>query len=154
MIMAYYRTYKMPITISRCTNNYGLFQHFEKFIPTIILSASQGKPIPVYGHGENVRNWIHAEDHSRAIDLILRDGRLGEIYNVGSEEYISNIDLVRMILKKMQMDDKLISFVDDRPGHDRKYALNYEKISKELNWVPEHRLVDDLDELIAYYSSF
>lgn len=153
LLIAYHRTHKMPITVSRCSNNYGLFQHSEKFIPTIIMNASRGASIPIYGLGENIRNWIHAEDHSRAIDLILRHGRSGEIYNVGSEEYVSNIDLSEMILSRMKIDGKLNSFVADRPGHDRKYALNYEKLSKELHWAPKHRLADDLDELIAYYSS-
>ena len=153
MVLAYYRTYNIPVSISRCTNNYGLYQHFEKFIPTIIINANNKSSIPVYGDGKNIRNWIHVEDHCKAIDVILHQGKIGEIYNIGSEEYISNIDLVKYILIKMGLNDNYIKYVTDRPGHDRKYSIDYTKIQSELEWSPVKNIKNEINTLISYYAN-
>ena len=132
LVLSYVRTYGLDATISRCTNNYGPWQHEEKLIPMTVSKALKGESIPVYGDGSNVREWIHADDHSTAIDAVIRKGRKGEIYNIGSGIEISNIALIRMILSVLGKDDSLIRFVPDRPGHDRRYALDAGKLRREL----------------------
>ena len=132
LVLSYVRTYGLDATISRCTNNYGPWQHEEKLIPMTVSKALKGESIPVYGDGSNVREWIHADDHSTAIEAVIRKGRKGEIYNIGSGIEISNIALIRMILSMLGKDGSLIRFVPDRPGHDRRYALDAGKLRREL----------------------
>jgi dTDP-glucose 4,6-dehydratase len=153
LALAYHRTYGLPVVISRCTNNYGPRQNPEKFLPTVILSAFADKPIPVYGDGRYMRDWIHVQDHCRAIDLILHRGRKGEVYNVAPGNEWLNMDVIREILKLMGKPEKLISFVTDRPGHDKRYAIDAAKIKKELKWQPEVAWEDGLRELIAWYTA-
>ena len=124
LVLAYHRSFKTPVTVSRCSNNYGPYQHFEKLIPHMISLALCGKPLTVYGDGKNVRDWIYVDDHCRAIDMIIRGGKSGEVYNVGGGNEISNIGLVRMILSLLKKPEALIEYVADRPGHDRRYAIN------------------------------
>ena len=148
---AYYRTYGTPVIITRCTNNYGPYQHPEKFIPTMILSAIQNRPLPIYGDGQNVRDWIHVEDHCRAIALLVEHGRIGEVYNVGAACERRNIDVARAILKAVGRPESLIRFVPDRPGHDRRYAVNAEKLRKEVEWSPRYSLEDAIPVLVRWY---
>ena len=148
---AYYRTYGTPVIITRCTNNYGPYQHPEKFIPTMILSAIQNRPLPIYGDGQNVRDWIHVEDHCRAIALLVEHGRIGEVYNIGAACERRNIDVARAILKAVGRPEGLIQFVPDRPGHDRRYAVNAGKLSKEVQWSPRYSLEDAIPVLVRWY---
>ncbi len=135
--LSYYKTYRLPVTITRCSNNYGSYQYPEKLIPLTILSALENKPVPVYGNGRNVRDWIYVEDHCKAVDLVIRNGEAGEIYNIGGSSEKSNIEVVSKILEIMDKPKSLITYVPDRPGHDRRYAVDYSKIEKELLWQPE-----------------
>lgn len=151
LCLAYVRTYKMSVTISRCGNNYGPYHFPEKLIPLMILSAMRDKPLPVYGKGENVRDWLYVADHCRAIDLILRQGAPGEIYNVGGQGERANIDVVREILKRLGKPEALIQYVADRPGHDLRYAIDSSKISRELGWRPETAFEDGLGRTIRWY---
>ena len=137
LTLSYYKTYGLPITISRSSNNYGKHQHEEKLIPKTIKMAVAGMQIPIYGDGKNVRDWLHVDDHCRAIDLILYAGKIGEIYNIGAGNEISNLDLVKQILSILQKDESLISFVEDRKGHDRRYSINAQKLKTELGWQPQ-----------------
>ncbi|NLG80848.1 MAG: dTDP-glucose 4,6-dehydratase [Firmicutes bacterium] len=148
---AYYRTYGTPIIIARCTNNYGPYQHPEKFIPAMILCALQDRPLPIYGDGQNVRDWIHVEDHCRAIALLVEHGRIGEVYNIGAACERRNIDVARAILKSVGRPESLIRFVPDRPGHDRRYAVNAEKLRKETEWTPRYSLEDAIPVLVRWY---
>ena len=138
LVLAYHRTYSLPITISRCSNNYGPYQFPEKMIPLMIQKASRDEKLPVYGDGKNVRDWLHVFDHCQAIDLIVRNGKDGEIYNVGGHNERSNIEVVKTILKSLNKSEDLISYVKDRLGHDRRYAIDPSKIERELNWKPEY----------------
>jgi len=151
LCLAYFRTYTMPITISRCSNNYGPYQFPEKLIPLMIANAAQDKPLPVYGKGENVRDWLYVADHCRAIDLILRGGTVGEIYNIGGHNERRNIDVVKAILEFLGKPESLIDYVTDRPGHDLRYAIDPTKISKELGWLPETRFEEGLSQTIGWY---
>ena len=132
LVLAYCRTYKFPATISRCSNNYGPFHFPEKLIPLMIINALADKPLPVYGDGLNVRDWLYVEDHCKAIDLIIHNGKIGEVYNVGGHNEMANIDIVKLILKKLDKPESLITFVEDRKGHDRRYAIDPTKIHEEL----------------------
>ena len=152
LVRAYYRTYGLPVVISRCTNNYGPRQHAEKFIPTVILSALRGKPVPIYGDGLYVRDWIHVLDHCRAIDLILHRGKVGEVYNIGGDNEWSNIELAREILQITGKPENLLQSVPDRPGHDRRYALDSEKLRRELGWKPGVPFDQGLSETVRWYS--
>ncbi|OIQ10521.1 dTDP-glucose 4,6-dehydratase [Neomoorella thermoacetica] len=154
MCRAYYVTYGLPVVITRCSNNYGPYQHPEKFIPTIILNALSDKPIPVYGDGQNVRDWIHVEDHCRALDLVLEKGRPGEVYNIGAGNEKNNVTLVRTILQLIGKDESLITFVKDRPGHDYRYAIDASKIQHELGWQPSRVFEKSLQELISWYKGY
>ena len=136
LVQSYFKTYGLPINITRCSNNYGQYQHPEKLIPKIITNALQDKEIPVYGDGLNIRDWIHVEDHCRAIDLVLHYGKIGEIYNIGSNNEITNIEIVKLILDYINKPRNLIKYVDDRKGHDRRYAIDSNKIRNELAWKP------------------
>ncbi len=151
MVRSYFQTYGMPVLITRCCNNYGPYQNTEKFIPKCISNALQDKPIPVYGDGSNVREWIHVLDHSIGIIRVLFYGKPGEIYNIGTGEEYSNMELVRKILKILDKPESLIRMVNDRPGHDRRYALNSYKIRNNLNWDSKYRFEDGLRETVKWY---
>lgn len=150
-VLAYARTYKLPITISRCSNNYGPYQFPEKLIPVVISKALKNEPIPVYGNGLNVRDWIHVYDHCVGVDLIVRKGKEGEIYNLGGSAEKANIDLVKIILKKMNKPESLITFVQDRPGHDLRYAIDSSKVEKELGWKRVYEFETGIDQTIDWY---
>lgn len=143
----------MPVVITRCSNNYGPYQFPEKFIPVCITSALEGKPIPLYGDGLNIRDWIHVEDHCRALGLVLQKGRPGEVYNIGTNNEHTNLEIVKTILKLMGKPESLITFVKDRPGHDRRYAIDAQKIRQELGWAPAREFMSSLKELIHWYTA-
>lgn len=151
LVVAYHRTYGLPVTISRCSNNYGPYQFPEKLIPLMINNALNDKPLPVYGDGKNVRDWLYVEDHCRAIDLILEHGRTGEVYNIGGHNEMANIDIVKLICKELGKPESLIHYVTDRKGHDRRYAINPKKIHKELGWLPETKFADGIVKTIHWY---
>ena len=151
LVMAYYRTYGLPVTISRCSNNYGPYHFPEKLIPLMIANALADKPLPVYGEGLNVRDWIYVEDHCKAIDLIIHKGKIGEVYNVGGHNEMKNIDIVKLICKKLDKPESLITFVTDRKGHDMRYAIDPTKIHNELGWLPETKFADGIDKTIDWY---
>ena len=150
LVLAYHRTYGLPVTISRCSNNYGPYQFPEKLIPLMIQRAQRGEKLPVYGDGANVRDWLHVSDHCRAIDLILRKGRIGEVYNVGGHNERSNLQVVQVILKALGKDESLIEHVKDRLGHDRRYAIDPTKIETELGWKPQYVFETGIAETIAW----
>lgn len=151
LVMAYHRTFGTPVTISRCSNNYGPYQFPEKLIPLMICKARDGLPLPVYGDGKNVRDWIHVSDHCRAVDRIIRCGRDGEIYNVGGGNETSNLELVKLLLRLMGKDKSLITFVTDRKGHDRRYAVCTDKIKRELGWQPKIDFIQGIAETVLWY---
>jgi dTDP-glucose 4,6-dehydratase len=151
LVSAYFRTYGLPITISRCSNNYGPYHFPEKLIPLMITKALADRPLPVYGDGKNIRDWLYVEDHCAAIARIVFDGRAGEIYNVGGHNEMSNIDIVRIILKELGKPESLISFVTDRKGHDLRYAIDPTKIKNTLGWEPKTRFADGIKKTIAWY---
>lgn len=145
---SFYETFKYPILITRCSNNYGPNQHEEKLIPLMIKNAKAGKKLPVYGDGRNIRDWIHVSDHCSAIDTVLHNGKIGEIYNIGGKNEIRNIDIVKTILKLLDKSENQIEFVEDRLGHDWRYAINNTKIQNQLNWSPTVNFKEGLKELI------
>ena len=149
--MAYYSTYCLPVTISRCSNNYGPYHFPEKLIPLMLINALEGKTLPVYGEGLNVRDWLYVEDHCKAIDLILHSGRVGEVYNVGGHNEKANIEVVKSILRILGKDESLIRYVKDRPGHDMRYAIDPTKIQQELGWEPETSFNDGLRKTVNWY---
>ena len=151
LVQAYCRTYGLQATISRCSNNYGPFQFPEKFIPRMILNALEDKPLPVYGKGINVRDWLYVTDHCRAVDLIIHRGKDGEVYNVGGHNEMKNIDLVRFICRELGKPESLITFVEDRKGHDLRYAIDPSKIYAELGWKPETRFEVGIRKTIRWY---
>ena len=151
LVQAYVRTFKIPATITRCSNNYGRFHYPEKLIPLMILNALHDKKLPVYGVGANVRDWLYVEDHCSAIDLVVTKGRIGEIYNVGGHNERHNIDVVKAILKQLNKPESLIEFVTDRKGHDRRYAIDATKIETELGWKPQTKFEDGLKKTIDWY---
>jgi dTDP-glucose 4,6-dehydratase len=151
LVQAYYRTYGLPVTISRCSNNYGPYHFPEKLIPLMITRALQDKPLPVYGKGANVRDWLYVEDHCSAIDLIIRSGRVGEIYNIGGHNEQTNLSVVQTIVQALGKSEDLIQFVADRPGHDRRYAIDPTKIRKELGWEPTTRFAEGIQKTIQWY---
>ncbi|NMK37805.1 dTDP-glucose 4,6-dehydratase [Megasphaera elsdenii] len=151
LVLAYHRTYGLPVTISRCSNNYGPYHFPEKLIPLMIINALHDKPLPVYGDGLNVRDWLYVEDHCRAIDLILQKGRVGEVYNVGGHNEMKNIDIVKLICKALGKPESLIHHVTDRKGHDRRYAIDPTKIHEELGWLPETKFADGIKKTIQWY---
>ena len=151
LVLAYYRTYKLPISISRCSNNYGPYHFPEKLIPLMITRALADKPLPVYGKGENIRDWLYVEDHCSAIDLIIHKGREGEIYNIGGHNERTNLQVVKTILKELDKPETLISFVTDRPGHDLRYAIDPTKIYNELGWLPETKFEDGIKRTVKWY---
>ncbi len=151
LVLAYYRTYGLPVTISRCSNNYGPYHFPEKLIPLMIANALNDKPLPVYGEGINVRDWLYVEDHCKAIDLIIHNGKVGEIYNVGGHNEMRNIDIVKLICRKLGKSESLITFVKDRKGHDMRYAIDPTKIHQELGWLPETKFEDGIQKTIRWY---
>lgn len=151
LVLAYHRTYKLPVTISRCSNNYGAYQFPEKLIPLMIKKALNNEKLPVYGDGLNVRDWLYVDDHCKAIDLIIHNGKIGEVYNVGGHNEMANIDIVKIILRQLGKDESLIEYVEDRKGHDRRYAIDPTKIHTELGWLPETKFVDGIVKTIDWY---
>ena len=150
LVLSYYKTYGLPVTISRCSNNYGTHQYPEKLIPLMIQKALQEEPLPVYGDGLNVRDWIHVMDHCRAIDCILKKGTVGEVYNIGGGEGVANIALVQRILDILEKPYELITYVEDRLGHDRRYAIDSSKMER-LGWKPEYTVDKALEEVVEWY---
>lgn len=152
LTLSYYKTYGLPVTISRSSNNYGKYQHEEKLIPKTIKRAIAGMQIPIYGDGKNVRDWLHVDDHCRAIELILNKGKIGEIYNVGAGNEINNLELAKQILSILQKDENPISFVKDRAGHDRRYSVNTNKL-RNLNWQPQSPFEKGLFDTVLWYKN-
>jgi dTDP-glucose 4,6-dehydratase len=157
-VRAYFHTYELPVTITNCSNNYGPYQFPEKLIPLIILNALQGKPLPIYGDGKQIRDWLYVEDHCEAIRLVIEKGKPGETYNVGGGNQPYNIDLVEEICAVMDelqpatsSYSSLITHVPDRPGHDRRYAMDITKIRKDLGWLPKHEIESGLRETVNWY---
>lgn len=151
LVNSYYRTYGLPITISRCSNNYGPYHFPEKLIPLMILNALEDKNLPVYGNGTNVRDWLHVYDHCTAIDLIIHKGNIGEIYNIGGHNERSNIEVVKIILNLLGKSEDLISYVNDRPGHDLRYAIDPSKIENELGWKAKYDFDLGIRETVKWY---
>ncbi len=151
LVLAYHRTYALPVTISRCSNNYGPYHFPEKLIPLMIANCLNDKPLPVYGEGLNVRDWLYVEDHCKAIDLIIHNGRVGEVYNIGGHNEMKNIDIVKLICKYLDKPESLIIYVTDRKGHDMRYAIDPTKIHTELGWLPETKFSDGIKKTIDWY---
>ena len=151
LVMAYYRTFGFPATISRCSNNYGAYQFPEKLIPVVISKALNDENVPVYGKGENVRDWIHVHDHNVGVDMILRNGKIGEVYNLGGHSERTNLEVVKIILKQLGKPESLITFVTDRPGHDLRYAIDSTKVEKELGWDRTYTFEEGIKETIDWY---
>lgn len=150
LVLAYHRTFKLPVTISRCSNNYGPYHFPEKLIPLMIQKALKNEPLPVYGNGSNVRDWLYVGDHCNAIDLIVRNGKDGEVYNIGGHNERSNLEVVKTILKALNKAETLITYVKDRPGHDLRYAMDPTKIETELGWKPEYNFDSGIQETIKW----
>ncbi len=151
LALAYQHTFGFPVVVTRCSNNYGPYQFPEKLIPLMIMNALQDKQLPVYGDGLNVRDWLYVEDHCAAIDAVLQQGVPGEVYNIGGNNEWKNIDIVKLILKKLDKPDKLVSFVKDRPGHDRRYAIDASKMNETLGWKPAHTFEKGISDTIDWY---
>ena len=151
LVQAYHRTFGLPVSISRCSNNYGPYHFPEKLIPLMIANALNDKPLPVYGTGENVRDWLYVTDHCAAIDLIVRKGRVGEVYNIGGHNERTNLQVVKTILKALDKPESLIHFVTDRPGHDMRYAIDPTKIREELGWLPTTPFDEGIQKTIRWY---
>lgn len=150
-VLSYYRTYGLPVTISRCSNNYGPYHFPEKLIPLMIIRALNNEKLPVYGNGSNVRDWLHVKDHCSAINLIIRNGKPGEVYNIGGHNEKTNLEVVKAILQILGKPESLIEYVTDRPGHDLRYAIDPRKIEEELGWKPEFRFETGLKQTIDWY---
>ncbi|MFC0524546.1 dTDP-glucose 4,6-dehydratase [Pontibacillus salicampi] len=153
LVSSYVNTHQAPVIISRCSNNFGPMQNKEKFIPTIILNAMKDERIPLYGAGTNMRDWLYVEDHCRAIFNIMKNGEMGEVYNIGGNEELTNYDVLNLILKKLGKDESLIKYVDDRKGHDLRYAMNYSKVLHTLGWKPSVSFEEGIEKTIAWYTS-
>jgi len=151
LTQSYYRTFQVPVTISRCSNNYGPYHFPEKLIPLMIANALNNKPLPVYGKGENVRDWLYVEDHCRAIDRIIHDGKVGDVYNIGGHNERTNLEVVRTIIRELGKNEDLIRYVTDRPGHDRRYAIDPTKIKNELGWEPTTTFDEGIKKTIRWY---
>ena len=151
LVLAYHRTFGLPVTVSRCSNNYGPYQFPEKLIPLMIIRALHDESLPVYGDGLNVRDWLYVEDHCKAIDLIIHNGKVGEVYNVGGHNEMANIDIVKLILKQLGKPESLITYITDRKGHDRRYAIDPTKIHNDLGWLPETKFADGIVKTINWY---
>lgn len=151
LVQSYHRTYGLPVTISRCSNNYGAYQFPEKLIPLMIANCLADKPLPVYGKGENVRDWLYVEDHCLAIDLILQKGTVGEVYNIGGHNEKTNLQVVKIILQALGKSEELITFVKDRKGHDKRYAIDAKKIHHQLGWIPQTCFEEGIKKTIDWY---
>ena len=151
LVLAYFRTFHLPVSITRCSNNYGPYHFPEKLIPLMITRALNDQSLPVYGKGENIRDWLYVEDHCAAIDLVMRRGREGEVYNVGGHNERTNLDVVRTVLRELGKPESLITFVTDRPGHDRRYAIDPGKIHAELGWLPRTKFDDGMHQTVQWY---
>ena len=151
LTMAYHRTYGLPVSLSRCSNNYGPYQFPEKLIPLMIANCLADKPLPVYGQGLNVRDWLYVEDHCKAVDLVMRKGAVGQVYNIGGHNEMRNIDIVRLICHELHKPESLITYVTDRKGHDMRYAIDPTKIHRDLDWLPETRFSDGIVRTIQWY---
>ncbi|MEE9450648.1 MAG: dTDP-glucose 4,6-dehydratase, partial [Ignavibacteriaceae bacterium] len=151
MAMAFYHTYGVPVVITRCSNNYGPFQFPEKLIPLMIINSLNGKKLPVYGDGMNIRDWIYVIDHNKAIESVFEKGKIGEVYNIGASTEMPNIEIVKLILKKLGKPEEMIEFVKDRPGHDRRYAIDSSKIKDELGWEPLFSFEEAISKTIEWY---
>jgi dTDP-glucose 4,6-dehydratase len=152
LVLAYHHTYGLPAIITRCSNNYGPYQFPEKLIPLMIANALSDKPLPVYGDGLNVRDWIHVRDHCAAIDKVLHEGKNGEVYNIGASSEWKNIELVKLLLRILDKPESLITFVKDRPGHDRRYAIDSTKMQRELGWQPSYTFEHGLRDTVRWYT--
>ena len=151
IVRAYHQTYGMPVNITRCSNNYGPYQFPEKLIPLMIHNTQQDKPLPVYGDGMQIRDWLHVKDHCSAIATVLEKGQIGEVYNIGGNNEKANIEIVRLILKTLGKPENLITYVQDRPGHDRRYAIDNTKITTQLGWTPAYTFEEGIRETIQWY---
>jgi len=151
LALAYCRTFGLPLTVTRCSNNYGPYQFPEKLIPLFINNLLRDKPVPLYGDGLNVRDWIHVEDHCRAVDTVMRKGRVGEVYNIGADTEKTNMEITKLLLKELEKPESLISYVDDRLGHDRRYAMDSTKIHEELGWAPRYGFEEGLRRTVKWY---
>ncbi len=151
LVLAYFRTFHLPVSITRCSNNYGPYHFPEKLIPLMITRALNDQSLPVYGKGENVRDWLYVEDHCAAIDLVMCKGREGEVYNVGGHNERTNLDVVKTVLRELGKPESLITFVTDRPGHDRRYAIDPSKIHAELGWLPRTKFDDGIHQTVQWY---
>ncbi len=153
LVHSYFHTYQMPVIITRCSNNYGPYQYPEKFIPLMITNALKGLPLPVYGEGAQIREWLHVEDHCRALEQVLRRGRPGEVYNIGSGHRLTNLQVAETILRLLDRPRSLLEFVADRPGHDFRYAVNSSKARRELDWQPRYDWEAGLRQTVEWYES-
>ncbi|MBL1212933.1 MAG: dTDP-glucose 4,6-dehydratase [Ignavibacteriae bacterium] len=153
MALAFYHTYGLPVLITRCSNNYGQLQFPEKLIPLMIINAMHDKKLPVYGDGLNVRDWIYVIDHNRAVEKVLNKGKFGEVYNIGADQEMKNIEIVKLILERLGKSESLIEYVKDRPGHDKRYAIDASKIKNELGWEPQFKFEDAISETIEWYQA-
>ncbi|MBN1638747.1 MAG: dTDP-glucose 4,6-dehydratase [Ignavibacteriales bacterium] len=151
LALSYEHTFGLPVVVTRCSNNYGPLQFPEKLIPLMIINAINNKKLPVYGDGMNVRDWIYVLDHNKAIEKVFENGKIGEVYNIGADQEMPNIEIVKLILKKLGKSENLIEYVKDRPGHDRRYAIDSTKIQTELNWTPEQKFEDAIYYTIDWY---
>jgi len=151
IVRAYHRTYGLPVNITRCSNNYGPYQFPEKLIPLMIHNAQENKPLPVYGDGMQIRDWLHVWDHCTAIEAVLEKGKSGEVYNIGGNNERTNLDIVRVILQELNKEENLISYIADRPGHDRRYAIDNTKITTQLGWKPTYTFEQGIHETIGWY---
>jgi len=151
LVRSYFHTHKLPITISNCSNNYGIYQFPEKLFPLFITNLIEGKKVPVYGKGENIRDWIHVDDHNRGVEMIIKKGRIGETYCLGGDNEQTNIDITKMILRLMNQNEDMIEYVKDRPGHDLRYAVDFSKAKKELAWEPRIDFETGVKEMIDWY---
>ncbi|MBU4375318.1 dTDP-glucose 4,6-dehydratase [Patescibacteria group bacterium] len=153
LVRSYYHTHKLPITISNCTNNYGPYQFPEKLLPLFITNLLEGKKVPVYGNGQNIRDWIHVDDHNAGVDMIIKKGRIGETYCLGGNNELTNIELTKKILELMGKGEEMIKYVKDRPGHDLRYAMDISKAKRELGWEPKIKFEDGLAKTIEWYKN-
>ena len=151
LVRAYFHTHNLPITISNCSNNYGPYQYPEKLIPLFLTNLMEGKKIPIYGKGDNIRDWIHVDDHSRGLEAIIKKGKAGETYLLGGNSEFSNLEITKKILEIMNTDDSMIEYVKDRAGHDLRYAINYSKAKSELNWEPRISFEEGLKDTVNWY---
>jgi len=151
MVRAYYETFKLPVVTTRCSNNYGPYQHPEKLIPLMIHHALHEIPLPVYGDGKQIRDWLHVEDHCSAIDTVLHKGKIGEVYNIGGDNEKENIEMVRTILSYLNKSEDLIKYIQDRLGHDRRYAIDNTKITRDLGWAPSYSINHGIEMTIQWY---